>query len=795
LLRSGTSRALTRIAMKAARENSGNRWQSNLDPASRASEEFINWIQFATVLWFVTFLVGGCGYAGTPPHPAVTVIVQPPAANVTLGQSQQFQAIVTGSGNMAVNWNVNGIAGGNPVSGTITSSGLFTAPANMPEPSSVTITAVSEANPKDSGTATVTLQDNIAITLSPATTVVPTGGAQVFTADVSGAGNLGVGISWSINGVAGSSATLGTIVATTDSTATYTAPALVPTPATVTITATSTTDSSKSGSAMATIVCSNSLSISPQAASVALTQTQIFTASLCGHGGDIVWDVNGVVGGNSTNGTITVTGSNTALYSAPANLPATEPLTIHATAGTLVASATVTIVSTVTVNVSPPSANVLTSQRITLTPTVVGTSDTAVTWTVNGIANGSAASGLICQHASNPCQAPAISTSASVDYLAPSAVPAPNPVTVTATSTADLSRSASTTITVSSANVAVSVMISPPYAFVTPSGAEPSIQQFVATVTGSTDSNVTWTIQGLVSGQVCSDPACGSVNSVGLYTAPASAPSPNAISLTAISQADPTKSATATISITDGPAIEQILPSSVFGGALESFPMAVNGVNFVAGTGTAASVISINGMSRPTTCASTTTCSTVINPIDVQFPATLTVDIQNPGANGPLSNPVPFVVIPLDSSVGVLSLTSSQPSSTPITLVVPEPTTAAVSGPINVNAIGPLTGGNNCEIQGSPVTITRPLSGATMVSLCIQGNGLDPAFTYSFTGSGGAPAGDDMSVAASSISGILPNMIQLDLQISNATLPGVRTLFITTLNNDRATATGMLEVK
>lgn len=38
-------------------------------------------------------------------------------------------------------------------------------------------------------------------------------------------------------------------------------------------------------------------------------------------------------------------------------------------------------------------------------------------------------------------------------------------------------------------------------------------------------------------------------------------------------------------------------------------------------------------------------------------------------------------------------------------------------------------------------------------------------------------------------------MIELDLQRSSTTLPGVRTLFITTLNNDRGTATGMLEVK
>jgi hypothetical protein len=57
------------------------------------------------------------------------------------------------------------------------------------------------------------------------------------------------------------------------------------------------------------------------------------------------------------------------------------------------------------------------------------------------------------------------------------------------------------------------------------------------------------------------------------------------------------------------------------------------------------------------------------------------------------------------------------------------------------------------------------------------------------------PAGSDIGVTASAITGLFRNMIELDLQISNTTIPGVRTLFITTLNNDRAAATGMLEVR
>jgi hypothetical protein len=50
-------------------------------------------------------------------------------------------------------------------------------------------------------------------------------------------------------------------------------------------------------------------------------------------------------------------------------------------------------------------------------------------------------------------------------------------------------------------------------------------------------------------------------------------------------------------------------------------------------------------------------------------------------------------------------------------------------------------------------------------------------------------------VTASAITGLFPNTIELDLQLSSTTLPGVRTLFIITLNNDRVVATGMLEVK
>ena len=719
-----------------------------------------------------------------------------------LGASQAFQATVTGTSDTSVSWEVNGVAGGNSSAGTIVASGAdtatYTAPAILPSPRNVTVTAASSANPQASDSASVSLQDNIAVNVSPTTANIPTGGEQVFTASVSGADGAATGINWSVNGIAGGNATVGTIAATSATTAMYTAPPVPPSPATVTITATSVADTSKSASASATITCAATNSISPSSASVGLNQTQSFSASFCLTAGTSVsWDVNGIAGGNATVGAIASTGPAAAVYTAPADLPATNPVTVHATvpATGASASATVTVTGSVSVSVSPSTATLAVGQRATFTPSVTNTTDTTVTWSVNGVTNGNTAVGQVCQTGTNPCVAPTGPSSGGIDYVAPASVPATNPVNLTATSNADPSQSGTATISITSATGPIAVTISPPYAFVAASSGTPSTQQFFATVTGTANANVSWSVQSAVAGQGCAGAACGSVDANGLYTAPAAAPSPNAISVIATSQADSTKSASATIALTDGPVIETILPSSVMAGAVEGFPLEVEGANFVAGSGSSASVILLNGAVRSTTCASAAVCTTALNPSDVQSSGTIAVEVQNPGPPTALSNPVPFVVVPFDVSVDTISLSSAQPVATGEDIIAVEPTTAAQSAPININFVGYLTGGNTCGVQGSPLTIPLPASGSATTSICIQGNNLDPTFTYAFTGPSGAPNGSDIGVTASAITGLFPGMIELDLQISSATLPGVRSLIIMTLNNDRAVATGMLEVQ
>ena len=105
----------------------------------------------------------GCGGttaapAGPNPSPSsVTVAVSPSPVDIRLGNQQQFTAKVTGSSNQTVDWLVNDVPGGTSATGMISSSGLYTAPGSLPNPNTITITAVSEADSSASGTSGVTL--------------------------------------------------------------------------------------------------------------------------------------------------------------------------------------------------------------------------------------------------------------------------------------------------------------------------------------------------------------------------------------------------------------------------------------------------------------------------------------------------------------------------------------------------------------------------------------------------------------------------------------------------------------
>jgi hypothetical protein len=120
------------------------------------------------VILFETF---GCAGVSTAGHPIlVSVTISPTSATVATGGTQQLTATVQNTSNTAVTWQVNGVTGGNATVGTISSSGLYTAPATVPSPATVTVTAVSQADPTKSASAQVTITAVIGIAFYVSTT-------------------------------------------------------------------------------------------------------------------------------------------------------------------------------------------------------------------------------------------------------------------------------------------------------------------------------------------------------------------------------------------------------------------------------------------------------------------------------------------------------------------------------------------------------------------------------------------------------------------------------------------------
>ena len=203
----------------------------------------------------------GCGGSGGPtPPPQVFVAVSPSTAAVNVAHTQQFTATVSGTTNTSVTWSV---AGG-PSNGTIATTGLYIAPASVPNPATVTVTATSQANSSKFATATVTVQPGVvpvpSVVVSPSAANVDAFATQQFSASVSSLPDTAV--TWQVNGTPGGSRQFGLI----SSAGLYTAPGAVPTKSdgqggsittTVTVTAVSQANSSMSGSSTVTVSPTN----------------------------------------------------------------------------------------------------------------------------------------------------------------------------------------------------------------------------------------------------------------------------------------------------------------------------------------------------------------------------------------------------------------------------------------------------------------------------------------------------------------------------------------------------------
>ncbi len=389
-----------------------------------------------------------------------------------------------------------------------------------------------------------------------------------FSASVQYASDTSV--TWDVNGVPGGNSTVGQI----STGGLYTPPANLAGPISVGITAVSNADHTTSSTAFMIVVnppISVSIATNPPNASPFTLQapaTLLFVATVnYASNTAVTWYVNGVAGGNSTIGVISPTG----LYTPPSSLASPISIRITAVANadntTTSAPFAVNVNPPIFVNVSPTNPSIVAgTAAFVVTATLPSYASPNVTWTLTGTGCSGSPCGSI-----NP-QGPSTSTS----YTPPASLPVRSSIadTVTATSVADPTKVGQSIITVTA--VTVGVTISPTSANVIAGQSKPI--QFTYTVSGATNTNVTWKL----SGTGCTNAPCGTLSASGLYTPPASAitQAPQTDTVTVTSQADTTKSASAQVIITNPVSISIISPSGSFSievGASEDLIAMVSG--------------------------------------------------------------------------------------------------------------------------------------------------------------------------------------------------------------------------
>jgi hypothetical protein len=376
-----------------------------------------------------------------------------------------------------------------PPLGNIDSTGLYTAPHSVSAQNTVTVKATSIDSPKQYATSRLTLEPGREVVeLAPENATLMAGESATFTANVSGTSNAQV--RWSIKPEIG----------TVDSAGRYTAPAPVSEEATVHLTATSAEDPNQSGTA-SIMLKPVSVELTPKSATVPAATYVHFEAILRGTSNrGVRWSISGP-GVISKNG----------VYFAPKEV--SDQRTVQVTAissadPTKSAVAMLRLQPVVALNVSPESSILGAGQRERLSALVTGTTNNAVRWVLSG------------------------SGSLSPDgvYEAPNAISGEETVRVMAISDADPSKRATATVTLRP----LSVSISPASAELGPS----QTRKFSAVILGSNNTGLRWTLTGR-----------GTLSQEGLYTAPIVVIADQIARITATSAADPSRSATAIVTL------------------------------------------------------------------------------------------------------------------------------------------------------------------------------------------------------------------------------------------------------
>jgi hypothetical protein len=231
-------------------------------------------VSFLCVLLTSVLLMVAAGCGSSAFYEGVSINMAPGSASLNVNGTQQFSAMVTGNSNTAITWTVSCSAGAS--CGTVSPTGLYTAPASISAASTATVKATANADNSKIATASVSLVPITISAISPGTASLNVGGTQQFTATVSGSTKNNAAVAWTVLCSGGSNC--GTISAA----GLYTAPASISVAGAVTVTATASADSSKTATASISLLPITISAVTPGTASLNSGQTQQFTATVTG---------------------------------------------------------------------------------------------------------------------------------------------------------------------------------------------------------------------------------------------------------------------------------------------------------------------------------------------------------------------------------------------------------------------------------------------------------------------------------------------------------------------------------
>jgi DNA-binding beta-propeller fold protein YncE len=404
--------------------------------------------------------------------------------------------------------------------------------------------------------------------------------------------------------------------------------------------------------------------------------------------------------------------------------------------------------NTVTVAMSQTSAALVVTQVLNLSAVVSGSDNLNVTWTCTFTTTTTTIGPNNTTTPSTSAPAPCTADTGvlsniqntTVTYTAPAKITTPpptpttivSPPTVTITATAQASAKATATCVIT-LNSGITVSVTPATAAI------PTNQnfQFVATLTNDpTPNDVTWQVtqeplnsaQSLADLVTCS-PTCGTISASGVYTAPGtvptsttpttvpqtSPPTPQVLTVLAISKLDTTRIAAASVTIvpTGKISFTGISPTTApQGGILQDVYLNATNVNSLTSIffdGTALPTAQVVVVSPPVLGSTPTGARARLLPAQLASAGTHTISICNPPIGQstctPDSSGGPFNITVVAERPALIGTSPDSLSQTPAG--TPSGGALTIDGGFFGSANAPLV---SAQFNGSPVAVSQPAS-------------------------------------------------------------------------------------